>query len=111
MEPDWCAPEACSLDSAQQPARVAEWDHLFAVGVRAVTPVDGGVRLDLAPARGQAAAVADLADREAQCCLFFRFDLAIADETLALTIRTDPAYGSVVDALAARALARVGSGE
>ena len=92
MEPDWCAPEACSLDSAHQPARVAEWDHLFAVGVRAVTPVD-------------------LADREAQCCLFFRFDLAIADETLALTIRTDPAYSPVVDALAARALARVGSGE
>lgn len=109
MDLDRCAPNACSLDSATQPARVAEWDHLFAVGVRAVTPVDGGVRLDLLPAQGQAAAVADLADRETQCCLFFRFDLAIGDETLALTIRTDPAYASVVDALAARALARVGS--
>ena len=105
-ELDWCAPEACSLNPAEQPARVAEWDALFAEGVRAVTPVSGGVRLELAPASRRASAVADLADREAQCCEFFRFDLAIGVETLALTVRADPPHTAVVEVLAARAVAR-----
>lgn len=105
-ELDWCAPEACSLDPAEQPARVMEWDALFAEGVRAVTPVDDGVRLELVPTPGRASAVADLADREARCCEFLRFDLVIGAETLALTVRADPSHTAVVEALAARAVAR-----
>jgi hypothetical protein len=103
---DWCAPEACSLNPADQPARVAEWDALFGAGVRTVTPVQDGIRLELAPAPGRASAVADLAAREARCCEFFRFDVAIGAESLALTVRADPSHTSVVDALAARAVAR-----
>lgn len=103
---DWCAPEACSLSSADQPARVAEWDVLFDGGVRAVTPVKDGVRLELAPVAGRASVVADLADREARCCEFLRFEVAIGAEMLALTVRADPSHSSVVEALAARAAAR-----
>ncbi len=105
-ELDWCAPEACSLNPAEQPARVAEWDALFAEGVRAVTPVEDGVRLELAPGPGRASAVADLADREAGCCAFFRFDLVIGAEMLTLSVRADPSHTAVVEALAARAVAR-----
>jgi len=39
--------------------------------------VDGGVHLLLAPAAGRASVVADLAEREAQCCAFLSFDLAV----------------------------------
>jgi hypothetical protein len=106
IERDWCAPEACSLNPADQPARVAEWDAVFAEGVRAVTPVENGVRLELASAPGRAAAVADLAARESRCCDFFRFDVAVGAESLALTVRADSPHASVVEALAARAVAR-----
>ena len=102
---DWCAPEACSLNPADQPARVAEWDALFAAGVRAVTTVQDGVRLKLAPTPGRASAVADLAAREARCCEFFRFDVAIGADSLALTVRADPSHSSVVETFAARAVA------
>lgn len=105
VDVDWCAPAACSLSSAEQPARVAEWDAIFGNGVRSVRPVDGGLRLDLVPGIGRASRVADLADLEAQCCRFFRFDLVIADDTLALTVRADPRHQPVVEALGARALA------
>jgi hypothetical protein len=106
IELDWCAPEACSLNPADQPARVAEWDALFATRVRAVTPQKDGVRLEWAPAPGLASVVADLADREARCCEFFRFNVAIGAESLTLTVRADPPHTSVVEALAARAVAR-----
>ena len=105
IELDWCAPEACSLNPIEQPARVAEWDALFAAAVRAVKPVDDGVCLELVPAPGRASVAADLADREARCCEFFRFDVAIGAETLRLTVRADPPHTSVVEALAARAIA------
>ena len=67
--------------------------------------MEGGVRLELAPAPGRASAVADLADREARCCDFFRFDVSIGGETLALTVRADSPHTAVVEALAARASA------
>jgi hypothetical protein len=104
-ELEWCAPLACSLNPADQPARVAEWDALFAAGVRAVTSMEDGVRLELTPAPGRASEVADLADREARCCDFFRFDVAIGGETLALTVRADSPHTAAVEALAARASA------
>ncbi len=106
---DWCAPSACSLEPAEQAGRVAEWDALFASSVRSVGPADGGVRLLLAPAPGRASLVADLVDREAQCCAFLAFGLSVTSSTLALTVTADDDHADVVAVLAGRARSLMGS--
>jgi len=109
IDNDWCVPSACSLEPAEQPGRVAEWDSLFATAVRSVLPVDGGVHLLLAPAAGRASVVADLAEREAQCCAFLSFDLAVTASTLVLAVTADDEHGDVVAMLAGRAGSLLGS--
>jgi hypothetical protein len=106
---DWCAPSACSLEPAEQPGRVAEWDALFATWVRSVVPADDGVRLLLAPAPGRASVVADLADREARCCAFLAFGLTVTSSTLVLAVRADDEHSDVVATLAGRARSLLGS--
>jgi hypothetical protein len=103
MELDWCAPEACSLPRADQPARVAEWDALFTDAVCAVSPIDGGVRFVVDRTVSTPAVVADLADRESQCCSFLGFTVAVGDGTLTLDVTADPDHADVVAALAGRA--------
>jgi len=101
---DWCAPDACSLPIADQPARVGEWDALFQTAVREIETGPGGVRFLLDRSRATVAAVADLADRESQCCAFFTFGVRVASDALALSVDADPEHAEVVQALAARAL-------
>jgi hypothetical protein len=110
MELDWCAPVACSLPLADQPGRVAEWDRLFADAVSDVSPIEGGVRFVVDRTAARPAAVADLADRESQCCAFLCFALVIGDGTLRLDVTSGAVYADVVEALAARAASLVGSG-
>jgi hypothetical protein len=98
-----CAPDACSLPLADQPGRVAEWDTLFATAVRRVEKLPGGVRFELDRSRAAVAAVADLADRESQCCAFFTFGVTVGFDTLALSVDADPEHADVAKALAARA--------
>lgn len=101
---EWCAPDACSLPIADQPGRVAEWDTLFRTAVRTIETVPAGVRFELDRSRAGVAAVADLADRESQCCAFFTFGVTVRSETLALSVGADREHADVVEALAARAL-------
>jgi hypothetical protein len=101
---EWCAPDACSLPVADQPGRVGEWDTLFQKAVREIETVPGGVRFELDRSRAKVAAVADLADRESQCCAFFTFGVRVASDALALSVDADPEHAEVVQALAARAL-------
>jgi hypothetical protein len=109
LDLDWCSPAACTLDPAAQPERVAEWDALFATAARSVRPVEGGVCVDLAPALGRSSVVADLADREAQCCDFLAFGLTVTSSTLLLAVTTDDEHAEVVAALRRRARSLVGS--
>jgi hypothetical protein len=108
-EPDWCAPEACSLPLADQPARMAEWDTLFIEAVREVSPTGGGVRFVVDRGVAIPAAVADLADRESQCCSFLEFTLVVGDGTLSLGVTSDAGHAEVVDALGERAMQLLGS--
>ena len=110
MKLDWCAPEACSLPSADQPARVAEWDALFAGAVCEVSPITGGVRFAVDRTAAGPAAVADLADRESQCCAFLAFTLVLGNGTVTLDVTSDSGHAEVVEALAGRAAALAGSG-
>ena len=99
---EWCAPEACSLPIADQPARVVEWDTLFRT-VRTIERVPGGVRFELDRLQADVAGVADLADRESQCCAFFTFGVTVASDSLTLSVDADADHAEVVEALAGRA--------
>jgi hypothetical protein len=101
-------PEACTLPSAERPLRLAEFDDLFTVALRAqqrLSPTRLRWRLD--PAAEQAAR--DLASREAACCSFLSFTFAPADGSVHLDVEVPEAHAGVLDALARRAAARAGT--
>ncbi|WP_084516702.1 hypothetical protein [Microtetraspora niveoalba] len=102
LDQGW-APAACTLPTAEQPLRVAEFDALFAEAVRAVRrPERGRLRLELVFSPDTAARAAELAARENGCCSFFTFTLTVADGALALEVAVPPQYIEVLDALAER---------
>ena len=103
VEGSW-VPQACSLPTAEQPLRLAEFDELFASAVRGMERVDPlRVRLDLRPEPEVAARAADLVVRETACCSFFSFALGATGGQLALDITVPAGHVDVLDALAARA--------
>ena len=95
------APEACTLPTAEQPFRVAEFDSLFAEHLQRVTRVDPAT-LDLTLAAEAHDTAAELTARETECCSFFRFELTPDGEHLGLRITVPPAHVDVLDALSAR---------
>jgi hypothetical protein len=97
-------PQACTLPTAEQPVRLAEFDGLFAEAVRGVRrPAPDRLRLVLEAAPAVAARAADLVARESGCCGFFTFTLTISDGTLLLDVAVPAAQAEVLDALASRA--------
>jgi len=101
-------PDACTLPTAEQPLRLAEFDDLFASAVRAVEVLGPThARLRLTGPAGLENRVRDLAARETACCSFFTFTLttetAAEGETLVLDISVPTAYGEVLDSLTQRA--------
>jgi hypothetical protein len=111
---DWVAVDACTLPTADQPLRVAEFDGLFAMSLRAIERPDDSVRARLVLAGGDDLAdrVQRLADAETACCSFFTFTLAPlpTDKTgdaegtvLALDIEVPAARADVLAALILRA--------
>ncbi|MFI9595435.1 hypothetical protein [Nonomuraea sp. NPDC052265] len=102
------APSACTLPTAEQPLRVAEFDALFAEAVQGVArPEHTRLRLELVFGPDNAARAAELAARENGCCSFFTFTLAIADGSLALEVTVPAEHVDVLDALEGRAGAAV----
>lgn len=101
----WVPPQACTLPTAEQPLRVAEFDSLFSQVVRSVTrPRPDLLRLGLTRDPETAARAAELAARENQCCTFFTFTLTFSEE-LTLDVAVPAEHVPVLDALAARAKA------
>mgnify|MGYP006910132632 FL=1 len=102
-EPTW-VPEACTLPTAQQPLRLAEFDALFTADVTDVQqPSADTAILTLRPDPTVAGRAADLAVRETACCSFFEFTLTATGGHLTLQIRTPTAQIEVLDALVGRA--------
>jgi hypothetical protein len=102
------APEVCTLPTAERPLRLAEFDDLFSTGLIAQTRLSPDAlrwSLDLA-VEGRAR---DLAVREAQCCSFFRFRFGADADNLWLDVEVPPEHGEVLDALAQRAAAALGT--
>ncbi|NUP38979.1 MAG: hypothetical protein HOY76_18670, partial [Streptomyces sp.] len=98
------APSACTLPTAEQPLRVAEFDDLFADAVQGVArPERTRLRLDLVFSPDNAARTAELTARENGCCSFFTFTLTIADGSLTLEVTVPAEHVDVLDALETRA--------
>lgn len=110
---DWVPVDACTLPTADQPLRVAEFDDLFATALLAIEGPDdsGRARLVLRGGDDLAQRAQRLADAETACCSFFTFtltplttDQAGADGTvLALDIAVPDARADVLAALVQRA--------
>jgi hypothetical protein len=102
-DPVW-APQACTLPTAERPVRVAEFDELFAAGLRdqqRLARTRLRWRLDMAAE----AAARDLTGRESECCSFFTFTFAPAGAALQLAVEVPAGHAGVLDALARRAAA------
>jgi MerR family copper efflux transcriptional regulator len=78
-------PVACTLAPAELPGRLQQWRDLTA-HVTARTPIDGGVRLQLAPAT-PLGELAELIRAEQSCCSFFAFALTVDGRGAALEVR------------------------
>ncbi len=98
-------PDACTLPTAEQPLRLAEFDALFATAVRQVTVITPThTRLRLTGPAGLEAAVRDLTAREASCCTFFTFTVtAGTGDAVTLDVEVPPEHAGVLAALRARA--------
>lgn len=97
-------PDACTLPTAEQPLRQAEFDALFTAAVR-----DGErlgrrhLRVTLAGDAAVEASVRDLAARETQCCSFFTFTITTpSHDRIQLDIEVPAGSVDVLDALQAR---------
>jgi hypothetical protein len=102
IEPTW-VPQACTLPSAEQPLRVAEFGALFDRSLRSVRRVSD-TRLELVLTRDAEETARDLTARETACCSFFTFTLTPIDRAVRVDIDVPAARVAVLDALAARAL-------
>ena len=79
MTASWVAPDICSLPSAVQPLREAEFDDLLAAHFQRVEWHGAtALTMHLSGPAGLADEVRDLAARESSCCSFFTFATAAA---------------------------------
>jgi hypothetical protein len=102
-------PESCTLPTAEQPLRVAEFDALFRTAVTGRQRTGATVlELSLTPEPEVAAAAAALAVRESRCCSFFRFALTVAPREVQLIVRVPETHVAVLDAVADRVAAARG---
>jgi hypothetical protein len=90
--------EACTLPTAEQPLRVAEFDQLFAEHLEYADRVDPQT-LDLTLDPDARATTENLIARESECCAFFTFTI---NGATSLRITVPPAYTAVLDGLTAR---------
>ena len=100
-------PDACTLPTAEQPLRLAEFDAVFSVAARAGERLtDRHLRITLSGGSDLADSVRDLADRETQCCSFFIFTVsAPRPSVVLLDVEVPAGHVDVLDALQARAAA------
>ena len=98
-------PEACTLPTADQPLRRAEFDALFATALRAFDRTEPTrLRLTLGGGPDLEAGVRDLTARESECCSFFGFAVTSrGHDLLDLEVTVPGNQIEVLDAMTARA--------
>ncbi|MBO0852734.1 MAG: hypothetical protein J2P18_03080 [Nocardia sp.] len=95
-------PRACTLPTAEQPTRVAEFAELFGGSVLAVRRT-GATSLELSLDAGAERTARDLATRETRCCSFFDFDFDRNGGDVLMRVRVGGEHTDVLDGLEAMA--------
>ncbi|MFB9905981.1 thioredoxin family protein [Allokutzneria oryzae] len=104
----WVPTDACTLPTAEQPLRLAEFDVLFRSlsGVRREEPGWLRLRLDGGEAADRVAGLArELTAKEAACCSFFAFAVAREGSEVIVDVRVPADRAVVLDGLTAQAQA------
>ena len=91
-------PTACTLPTAEQPLRVAEFDALFATAVRPAERTGPTTLLVHLPADA-ASTIRDLVARETACCSFFSFAVTLDSRGIGLEVRAPADALEMVTAL------------
>lgn len=100
----WVPADACTLPTAEQPLRVAEFDALFATALRRLERREPGwLRLVLAGDPNVDASARELIARESTCCSFFDFQLTPAGGELQLDVRVPDTRVDVLDGITLQA--------
>jgi hypothetical protein len=101
----WTDVEACTLPTAEQPLRLAEFDDLFTTHLQLIERSgDTHARLLLAGDEDLAGRTQRLADAESSCCSFFTFGVStLEDGLVALDVEVPSAYADVLADLVGRA--------
>jgi hypothetical protein len=103
--PTWVPVDACTLPTADQPVRVAEFDDLFAERLTATRhPAPTSARFLLAGEQDVATRAQELADRETGCCSFFTFDFTLTGpSSFEIAVTVPEGRADVLAALVERA--------
>ncbi len=97
-------PESCTLPTAAQPLRQAEFAALCSTSLREHERLSRThLRLILAGRHELEDTVRDLAAREHDCCSFFDFSVTATGQDVVLDIEVPHAYVGVLDGLSALA--------
>ena len=99
-------PATCTLPTAERPLRRGEFNEMFSTVLREqerVSPLM--LRWVFDPAAE--VSLRDLTARESECCSFFGFGFSTAVEGLLIDVTVPAAQVAVLDALQARAAARL----
>jgi hypothetical protein len=101
-ESNW-APESCTLPTAEQPLRIAEFTDLFAASLQGVDR-NSPTRLRLALSASAREEAVRLAGAESSCCSFFTFKISgpVAGQ-VRVDIEVPDAHIAVLDTLADQA--------
>ncbi|WP_405136183.1 hypothetical protein [Nocardia sp. NBC_01388] len=97
IEPAGWVPDSCTLPTAEQPFRVAEFAAFFAESVQAATRT-APTGLELVLVGGAEPVARDLTARESGCCSFFTFTFVESGPESVLRIDVPGAYVEVLDA-------------
>ena len=110
--PTWTPVQACTLPTADQPLRMAQFDDLFRAHLHKVERGSAApataARLLLTGDGGLPAKVRELTAAESACCSFFTFTINAPSSsndqaTVTLDITVPPEHGDVLAALVNRA--------
>ncbi|MET8845968.1 hypothetical protein [Amycolatopsis sp. NPDC004625] len=100
----WTPVDACTLPTADQPRRLAEFDGLFGTSLSSLRREHPQwLRLRLAGGVDVETAARDLTAREAECCSFFDFRVSREDAEVIVDVRVPPDKAVVLDGLVAQA--------
>lgn len=91
-------PDSCSLPTAEQPLRVAEFAALFRDSVLGYTRT-GATKLVLVVAADAEKTARELAARETECCTFFDFRFTASGSDVVMSVSVPESRTGVLDAL------------